>query len=758
MSKLLSLSISLVILIHLYYRLGIVAFIFAVLIFTTFFYKTYKNFKAHIIYILVIISLILHTGKDYNPGQRLMIEAEVTKAYDHYPNYQRIEVKDSKTSSKFSIQTKAKEPREEYDKVIGNIEIIPFKSFRNFNMQATEDYYFRSYIDSPAKELELEYHRTSSFLKSLKINLTNKIQDSIDKNFSNQNKDIISRLILGKTMDNEELTSAYSDAGLAHILAISGLHISILVMFLERLLNLFRIRYEIRHAIAGLVLVLYAFILGFPPSVMRALFMYFIRLISEYFMLNLSYKDILWISFIGLLLVSPRYIYDLGFQLSYGAVIGLAYFLEDNSRTSSSSLDRAMSGYFAANIVIFPILAYNFNNFNLISLITNLILMPIFSIVLITTIIGILIDIIFTSIGPIFALSNFLLDFSNFYIFNLLDKLSLEFRVFGPSVAFILLYYLILILAKTRVFDEFIYTNRLSLIGLCLVIIGFNPGLFVDDNLYLGFYDVGQGDSSYIYHKGTYIQIDTGGSAFSSLNPGEIVTTRAIQQRGLNIDALIISHFDMDHMGGLSSLLKEDLVKLVIGKNDKENVETIEEIKSVSKFYEPKEGDVLNLSNDLSLRFFNTENFDNSNDSSLIVLVEYKGKKILYTGDASSEIEDSYRHLGPIDILKVSHHGSDSSTSQEFISSMDPEYSVISVGENSYGHPSPRVVQTLEPSNVLRTDQEGEILFIINEDIDYISYNNYEPDLGQLGFHICIGAILALIYGKKEKSEIYRLS
>ena len=89
--------------------------------------------------------------------------------------------------------------------------------------------------------------------------------------------------------------------------------------------------------------------------------------------------------------------------------------------------------------------------------------------------------------------------------------------------------------------------------------------LISSNSLTVGFFDVGQGDSSYLYYKGKYIQIDTGGTAFSSYNPGVEITKRAIKKRGINkIDLMILSHLDLDHVGGVKSLIESKMIDTII--------------------------------------------------------------------------------------------------------------------------------------------------------------------------------------------------
>ncbi len=184
------------------------------------------------------------------------------------------------------------------------------------------------------------------------------------------------------------------------------------------------------------------------------------------------------------------------------------------------------------------------------------------------------------------------------------------------------------------------------------------------------------------------------------------------------------------------------------------------------KIFYPDEGSKIVIDKDLFIEFFNTNPgaFVESNDSSLIVLINYKDKKILYTGDSSSLIEEKFAdEIGNVDILKVSHHGSEYSTSEKFLSKIFPEYSVISAGKNNpYGHPSPKVLDNLSniKSKILRTDLDGEILFKIDKEIEYKTYRN--PHIFRIHREIMVFSVIIIFASffqiniNEDKYEIRR--
>lgn len=727
-----------------------------------------KFFLLGILLLLPYI-IISHNVYNYEIGQEVVISGEVTRANERYENYQRIEVT-TKDKGKFSIATRGDVEFKKYDLVSGTIEIEDVGGNYNFNLLNREHYFFIKNINSSAVAFDLNKNDNPSLIKNLKSKFIYDVISSVDKYFSLENRGIVKKLILadGNNID-DDIEGIYQEGGLAHLLAISGLHIFIIIGVLEFLFIKMGIKYNIRFTIVFFILTLYGFILDYPPSVSRAMLMFFIREISSIYKVKITSTSVIYIACIILLTVYPKWLYDLGFQLSFISVIGISIFYKKLGVNKDNLLLNSLALYVSVSILLFPLLAYYFNNFNPFSLVANIFMTPIISFVLVGIYLGLIMENFFSIGGILLKIVDFILEGSNFYLEQIVSFSDFRLKVFYPSILFIIIYYLFIFILSNRSLSKIVYRNRkiigvsISLVILALLIS--NSG----KSLYLGFFDVGQGDSSYIMYKDIYIQIDTGGSTYSSYNPGEEVTVKGIIKRGIDkIDILILSHFDEDHTGGTEMLLDKNLVKNIIINRKESGNETFESIiNSKAKIYYPIENTPLIIDRDLKIEFFNVKpgEYKESNDSSLVVLITYKDKKILFTGDASYNIEDELaEYIGYIDLLKVSHHGSESSTSENFVYSIRPKYSIISVGKNnSYGHPSKKVLKNLNNVNskILRTDLEGEIIFKIDDKISYKTYKNpqgFGTDMGLQIFSVII-FITTLIQIKKneELDEIRRI-
>lgn len=235
------------------------------------------------------------------------------------------------------------------------------------------------------------------------------------------------------------------------------------------------------------------------------------------------------------------------------------------------------------------------------------------------------------------------------------------------------------------------------------------------------FIDVGQGDSILIEYLDYDILIDGGNSNDKALN--------YLQNQTINdIDLLIATHMDTDHIGGLDYIMGEYTVKNIIdsgttsdGKLHYPNYITARDNERIEGAkYEEDSDRTINDFGDLKFEIIDTgDDYSDENNNSVVVLMTYSSTKVLFTGDMEFEAEeDNINRWSDVDVLKVGHHGSKDSTSDEFLKAITPEYAVISCSAtNGYGHPTPEVLGRLSARNVntiLRTDQNGTIKFVTN--------------------------------------------
>ena len=433
--------------------------------------------------------------------------------------------------------------------------------------------------------------------------------------------------------------------------------------------------------------------------------MFILLTLNKLFNFKIKTKNIIMLTFIIIVLINPYYIYNLGFQLSYLISFYLIIFAHIINK-HKNYFKKLFVTSLISFLVSFPIIISNYYQVNLLSIFINLLFVPIISyIVLPLAFIALILPTDSLLILTMDILEGISLSLTN------INYLLLELP--KPSIYLIIIYYATITLL---LINKKCFISLLTTIFIHKISINFNP------NMEILFLDVSQGDSILLHypHNKYNILIDTGGNYNYEISKNIIIPY--LKSKGINkIDYLILTHGDYDHMGESINLIENFKVEKVIFNcgpyNDleKELIKVLE--KKKIKYYSCiKE---LNIDNS-KLYFLQTKEYDNENDNSNVIYIELDGYKFMFMGDSGIEKEkdilDKY-NISDIDVLKVGHHGSNTSSSEEFINSINPKYSLISVGKNNrYGHPNKEVLDTLNDSKIYRTDQDGSIMFKIKKD------------------------------------------
>lgn len=271
----------------------------------------------------------------------------------------------------------------------------------------------------------------------------------------------------------------------------------------------------------------------------------------------------------------------------------------------------------------------------------------------------------------------------------------------------------IAILAITNYFGIFTYEELMS-------VFGFSNGVIVDGELSVHFINVGQGDSSLIVSDGQAALIDAG-----EVEYGDTVVSYLNSQGIKKLDYVIVTHPHSDHMGGIAMVLENfDIGKVIVPRVSDEMTPTTKTYKVFLqtvqneglKLTQAKVGDTYKLGEaNLELLAPNSD-YKNLNNYSVVSLLTYGENKFLFTGDAESKSENEMLEKGllmEVNVLKVGHHGSNTSTKKKFLEVVNPDYAVIMCGVNSYNHPHMDTIDNLlkYTDNIYRTDQQGTIVF-----------------------------------------------
>ena len=544
--------------------------------------------------------------------------------------------------------------------------------------------------------------------KSIMYELKNGIINIINKS---PNKDYLHTFLLGnnKYIDKEVMES-YRINGISHLFSISGMHISLLSMIILKLLK----NYKFKKEVVILFLLIYMTLTDFLPSILRSGIFFILIYLNKKFNLNISMFKLMIILLFICVLIDPYIVYKIGFQYSYTISFYLITFNQLINK-SKNKLYKLFIVSFISFIVSVPITINNFSQINVLSIFLNIFFVPIVS------------SIIF----PLSLITFLFPFFNNLFtiLINIFELLSITFSKIDNfifimskiSTLFIIIYYIIISITLYFL-SKNIYKYIVSL--MFIFVIHYNITIF-NKGLEITYIDVGQGDSIFIKFPNdkSNILIDTGGKVtYGNLKNNYSVGKNIVdylKSMGIRkLDYLIITHGDFDHMGDSLYLIDKFKVENVIFNCGEFNALEKELIKKLNK----KKVNYCSCIKELNigkykLDFLNTKVYDNENDNSNVIYTEFNGYKFMFMGDAGIEKEkdilDKY-NLANIDVLKVGHHGSKTSSSKGFIDEIDPKYGVISVGKNNrYGHPNKEVLNNLDNSKIYRTDQDGSIMFKI---------------------------------------------
>ena len=563
-----------------------------------------------------------------------------------------------------------------------------------------------------------------SFRYRVKSNFTNKVENLFNTYLNGKNSELITSIILGNSSYiNEDNLALYRELGLAHILAVSGLHIGIISGFLIFIFSRLGIKRRINVIISLSIIWCYGFLIGYPPSILRASIMFSLLFYST--VIHEPYDSIntLSITCFILLILNPYYLFNIGFQLSFAAAFSIVYFtpfIKIWFHPYKSKLTNTLAALLAVNIGLFPIQAYYFNKVGLLAILANLILIPIFSISLILGLTMLIssytLPFINIIIGPFL---NMLLNLQ-YFILKIIPNISL--KVFSPDSIHILLYFIIvLILFKIIKIEKYEKSIKESIVVYLIILSLFNTiGIYRDKSIELHFIDVGQGDSILIRTQDGDYLMDTGGSPMeNAFDISKNITLPYLEKLGIKgLKAVIISHFHDDHSEGVPLLVENLRVDNIVGSY------TPAGYKLPVIVLKQNDEIMLDKNTKLSVIWPGNLNSTNENNNSLVTLLSYYEKKILFTGDIEKEVEPLIGDLlnEQVHILKVPHHGSSTSSTEDLIKKLMPINAIISVGRNNmYDHPSNEVLFRYESINstIFRTDKHGLVKVKLSEE-DYM--------------------------------------
>lgn len=582
-----------------------------------------------------------------------------------------------------------------------------------------------------------------NYLTATLFDLKNSIDEIIVNLHDKETSDLLRGLILADRSGIDfETRNAFVNSGVVHILAVSGLNVGYVMLIFVLVFGRFSI--YIRSILTIIGLVIFMFLTGATPPVVRATFMGIIFILTFLSNRSSNIYNSLALSGLLILIFFPDQIYDPGFQLSFSAVLSTAIlypYLEKGITTFKIKLNwikklllfTAVS--LSAQIGTIPFTLVYFSKLSIISIAANLFVIPISGLITAIAFITIFLGAISHNLAIYFASANNLLSFLMMDFIKYSGNLSFSFMwIRNYSIYDSVLYYLVLtffIYSISKISKSYLkYVLAVFSFLMLMSFSSFDDSELLELNkLNILMIDVGQGDSFLVkFPNGKTALIDAG-EATQFLDNGERVIIPLLDNLGIDkIDYGFISHLDSDHYGGFISLIYNDRIKEVYRPLPDSSLKSIR----FEKFLKQKkiktniyESNSLKVGN-AKVYFLNNPkdhqyNKLSSNDKSGVVKIVYGNTSFLFVGDL--EFEGEYllaKNFGDIldsDVLKVGHHGSPTGTSQAFLNLVSPKISLVSAGiQNKFKHPSETVISSLKNigANIYRTDFEGAVLLQSN--------------------------------------------
>lgn len=560
-------------------------------------------------------------------------------------------------------------------------------------------------------------------------NIKEKMIDNANRNMPKRTANLLLGILIGER-DNiqEDIIESFRTANLSHILAVSGAHTSYIILGITYLISKSKTPKRIGYIITIINLLIFIIITGASYSVVRACIMAIVVIGAKICYRKENFFTSICISLIIILIQNPFAINDIGLKLSFMGTAGIVIF--NKSITNffiklkiKQKIAEALSVTFSAQLMIMPITILNFNTISLTFFISNILASPLLGIIIIFGFISIFISSILNPISKIlFLILHIFLELL-ILVSKVTEKIpGSSILVKTPNILFAIVYYILILFFNyffvikqnpTRRFHKKIIKiitiknikNAFKVIAVVFLIILLLTRIvrIINPTLKIYFIDVGQGDSTLIVTpKNKKILID-GGEGKTN-----VLFQYLLDRRINKIDYIIISHFDSDHCNGLIEIIEKMRVEnIVMSKQSKESEEykkILEIIKQKNiKVSSVKAEDKIIIEKNLYTKILNPAEkfeFQDLNNNAIVAKLVYKDFSMLFTGDiekAEENLAKKYKNELKSTILKVAHHGSKTSTSEEFLKYVEPQIALIGVGENNkFGHPNQITIEKLK--------------------------------------------------------------
>jgi competence protein ComEC len=624
----------------------------------------------------------------------------------------------------------------------------PFPA-RNPGEFSQSAFYFSKGIDalffaSRSSDIHVQRGRGPSWvMRYVVLPVRNHLSTVIDQLIRGEEAEFLRGIVLGDRSGIPWGTrEAFSRAGVAHVLAVSGTHVAIVTAFLFFLFEVMRVPRLLKLAVTGAGMMCFMLLTGSQPPVVRATVMGFVILVGMMFRKRMNIYNSIGIAALVLLGLDPRQLYDPGFQLSFGAVISIVYGYPKFNRLigrlsggglwtgSASRILRLAAVSAAALLGTLPITLTTFGRVSIIGIVANIVIVPAIGLAIVLGLLTAILAVVSSALSVLYAdLTVILLK----GILALVDEVaSLPFATIeagGVTAIDIVLIYLCLLflsqLASPRVarrlFLALLFVTNIAVLGRCTRSVS---------TLKIIFIDVGQGDAIVVRFPDDRVVLVDAGPRSDHFDAGKRIVGPLLQREGISaIDLLVATHPHSDHIGGLPWIYDQFKVRKTLECGRGMSSVIYDEYRAGR---DAENGTVTIAADGMILRDFPLGRIyvlhppvradlsggeGNLNNESVVIKLQYCSTSVLLEGDAEREAEHRmvqiYGDFLNSSVLKVGHHGSITSTSAEFLQAVRPRFAVASVGRfNTFHHPSLSVLRRLHHAGAVvhRTDTQGALV------------------------------------------------
>ena len=572
------------------------------------------------------------------------------------------------------------------------------------------------------------------------------------ENIKSPSLELLGGIVFGDDAVNptSEMKNNFANSGLMHIIAASGMNVSLIFGMWFFISQILRINYKFSVFTGMLLVICYTCMTGFGPPVLRAALMLLLILLGKLIDRKADTISLLFIVAFILLVISPTMLMNVSFQLSFTVTLGLLLFCPVILSKIKNKILLTLGSFvlvpLIAQFFASPVQMFYFNTFTPYSVLANIVVVPTLSLVSFGGFLSCILSLVKPAavyvVGFFDVLLNPFLSFINI-VAEYFSSLPYSAIITpSPSALKLFLYYSAIIILYFIISNEK-YRKKLVILELSVVIIFACTFINTNSkNTEVIFFDVENADCALITTpSGKHIMIDTGKAPYKNFSPAaERIVYNYFKNTGIkNLDAIVVTHFDNDHSGGTPFLLNN----INVGQLFVREIPNLKSKKDISEttvqIYEtalkknvpmtvPEEGEIILSDNTFELIAYYIKNGDDNESSIVNVYKDNSGKSMLFCADVENKFLMKLVKNLPSDtaVLKVAHHGANNSVSDELLKHINPKFALISTGFNIYGHPDNTTLSLLKQNNIkiLRTDRNNAVKFVLqNNKILVYSYN-----------------------------------